>query len=74
MPPPPPTGSGVVVCQAEALDTRLVGVIRRLNEHRRRRALLLGFAQSPVDFTYALLASQVGGAVGTVGWGGRVVG
>ena len=42
------------------MDAKLTGLIRRLNECRRRRALLLGFAHSPVDMTYALLASQVG--------------
>ncbi|GLC46996.1 hypothetical protein PLESTM_002005800 [Pleodorina starrii] len=44
--------------EIEAMDTKLTALIRRLNECRRRRALLLTFAHSPIDMTYALLAAQ----------------
>ncbi len=46
------------------MDTKLTNLIRRLNECRRRRALLLAFAHSPIDTTYALLAAEVGRARG----------
>ncbi|GIL68015.1 hypothetical protein Vafri_21345 [Volvox africanus] len=44
--------------EIEAMDAKLTNLIRRLNECRRRRAVLLGFAHSPIDMTYALLAAQ----------------
>ncbi|GFR44715.1 hypothetical protein Agub_g5715, partial [Astrephomene gubernaculifera] len=44
--------------EIEAMDARLHSLIRRLNECRRRRALLQGFAQHPIDTTHALLAAQ----------------
>lgn len=40
--------------------TRINGLIKQINEHARRRAFLLGFSQSPVDFINGLIASQVG--------------
>ncbi|EFJ41901.1 hypothetical protein VOLCADRAFT_107519 [Volvox carteri f. nagariensis] len=46
--------------EIEGMDAKLANLIRRLNECRRRRALLLAFAHSPVDVTYALLAAQAG--------------
>lgn len=49
-----------LLSQIESMDAKLAALIRRLNDCRRRRALLLGFAHSPVDMTYALLAAQVG--------------
>ena len=45
--------------EVEALDVRLVGCLARLAEHRRRRALLLAFAQSPVDFIGAMEVAHV---------------
>ncbi|KAG2449612.1 hypothetical protein HYH02_005145 [Chlamydomonas schloesseri] len=44
--------------EIEAMDAKLAGLIRRLNEARRRRAMLLGFAHAPIDMTHALLAAQ----------------
>ncbi|PNW77717.1 hypothetical protein CHLRE_10g448700v5 [Chlamydomonas reinhardtii] len=44
--------------EIEAMDAKLAGLIRRLNEARRRRAILLGFAHAPIDMTHALLAAQ----------------
>lgn len=32
--------------------------VRKVHEHKRRRAFFLGFSQSPVDFVNALVASQ----------------
>ena len=45
--------------EAEQLDVTLASVLTRLAEHRRRRTLLLAFAQHPVDFVQALVAAQV---------------
>ncbi|KAG2495536.1 hypothetical protein HYH03_006479 [Edaphochlamys debaryana] len=44
--------------EIEQMDAKLHALIRRLNEARRRRALLLGFASAPIDTTHALLAAQ----------------
>ncbi|KAG2428761.1 hypothetical protein HXX76_011462 [Chlamydomonas incerta] len=44
--------------EIEAMDAKLAALIRRLNEARRRRAMLLGFAHAPIDMTHALLAAQ----------------
>lgn len=49
------------------MDAKLAGLIRRLNEARRRRAILLGFAHAPIDMTHALLAAQVGAGPGARG-------
>ena len=40
------------------LDQRIMNAVRRVHEHKRRRAFFLGFSQSPVDFINALVASQ----------------
>ena len=45
--------------EAEQHDAALASVLARLAEHRRRRTLLLAFAQSPVDFIHAMVAAQV---------------
>ena len=45
--------------EAEQLDVTLATVLTRMAEHRRRRTLLLAFAQHPVDFVQALVAAQV---------------
>lgn len=42
----------------EQLDQRIMNAVRRVHEHKRRRAFFLGFSQSPVDFINALVASQ----------------
>eukprot|EP00899_Mesostigma_viride_P023073 jgi/Mesvir1/3950/Mv22710-RA.1 len=39
-------------------EDRICSAIRKINEHKRRRAFFLGFAQSPVDFINGLIASQ----------------
>lgn len=45
--------------EIEGLDLKISTAIRKINEHRRRRAFYLGFSHSPVDFISALIASQV---------------
>lgn len=44
--------------EIEQLDQRIMTAVRKLHEHKRRRAFFLGFSQSPVDFINALVASQ----------------
>lgn len=44
--------------EVEQLDLRIMTAVRKLHEHKRRRAFFLGFSQSPVDFINALVASQ----------------
>lgn len=39
-------------------DDMIANTIRKINEHRRRRAYFLGFSHSPVDFINGLIASQ----------------
>jgi SWI/SNF-related matrix-associated actin-dependent regulator of chromatin subfamily D len=39
-------------------DDLITSSIRKINEHRRRRAFFLGFSHSPVDFINGLIASQ----------------
>ncbi|KAE8720144.1 SWI/SNF complex component SNF12-like protein [Hibiscus syriacus] len=41
-----------------ACDEAICGAIRKIHEHRRRRAFFLGFSQSPVEFINALFESQ----------------
>ncbi len=45
-------------CSLLQLDLRIMTAVRKLHEHKRRRAFFLGFSQSPVDFINALVASQ----------------
>lgn len=40
------------------LDQQIVAAVRKVHEHKRRRAFYLGFSQSPVNFINALVASQ----------------
>ncbi|MEW5315636.1 MAG: hypothetical protein WDW38_007050 [Sanguina aurantia] len=42
----------------DALDITISATLQKINEHRRRRAFFMGFAQSPADFIHALVASQ----------------
>lgn len=42
----------------EACDEAICTSIRKINEHRKRRAFFLGFSQSPVEFIDALIESQ----------------
>ncbi|KAG7575522.1 SWIB/MDM2 domain superfamily [Arabidopsis thaliana x Arabidopsis arenosa] len=44
--------------EIEACDEAICGALRKIHEHRRRRAFFLGFSQSPVEFTNALIESQ----------------
>nr|KYP51967.1 SWI/SNF complex component SNF12 isogeny [Cajanus cajan] len=44
--------------EIETCDEAICGVIRKIHEHRRRRAFFLGFSQSPVEFINALIESQ----------------
>ncbi|XP_058093243.1 SWI/SNF complex component SNF12 homolog [Magnolia sinica] len=44
--------------EIDACEEAISGVIKRIHEHRRRRAFFLGFSQSPVEFINALIASQ----------------
>lgn len=39
-------------------NQKILATVRKINEHRRRRAFFLGFSHSPVDFINALVASQ----------------
>ncbi|XP_024519405.1 SWI/SNF complex component SNF12 homolog [Selaginella moellendorffii] len=42
----------------EAYDELICSSIRKINEHRKRRAFFLGFSNSPVEFINGLIASQ----------------
>lgn len=44
--------------EIEACDEAICTSIRKINEHRKRRAFFLGFSQSPVEFIDALIESQ----------------
>lgn len=44
--------------EIETCDEAICGIIRKIHEHRRRRAFFLGFSQSPVEFINALIESQ----------------
>ncbi|CAH8315821.1 unnamed protein product [Eruca vesicaria subsp. sativa] len=44
--------------EIETCDEAICGAIRKIHEHRRRRAFFLGFSQSPVEFINALTESQ----------------
>ncbi|XP_061342340.1 SWI/SNF complex component SNF12 homolog [Gastrolobium bilobum] len=42
----------------DAFDEVICASIKKIHEHRRRRAFFLGFSQSPAEFINALIASQ----------------
>ncbi|XP_074309074.1 SWI/SNF complex component SNF12 homolog [Silene latifolia] len=44
--------------EIEACDEAINAAIRKIHEHRKRRAFFLGFSQSPVEFINALIESQ----------------
>lgn len=44
--------------EIDACDESICTAIRKIHEHRRRRAFFLGFSQSPVEFINALIESQ----------------
>ncbi|KAL8139963.1 hypothetical protein V2J09_005984 [Rumex salicifolius] len=44
--------------EVESCDEAICAAIRKIHEHRRRRAFFLGFSQSPVEFINALVDSQ----------------
>ncbi|XP_071734948.1 SWI/SNF complex component SNF12 homolog [Rutidosis leptorrhynchoides] len=44
--------------EIEACDEAICATIRKINEHRKRRAFFLGFSESPVEFIDALIESQ----------------
>ncbi|KAL1539844.1 SWI/SNF complex component SNF12 [Salvia divinorum] len=44
--------------EIDACDEAICAAIRKIHEHRRRRAFFLGFSQSPVEFINALVDSQ----------------
>ncbi|GAV56552.1 SWIB domain-containing protein [Cephalotus follicularis] len=44
--------------EIDAYDGIICDAIKKIHEHRRRRAFFLGFSQSPVEFINALIASQ----------------
>lgn len=44
--------------EIEACEEAICSAIRKIHEHRRRRAYFLGFSQSPVEFINALIESQ----------------
>ncbi|KAL5705570.1 hypothetical protein ACHQM5_023859 [Ranunculus cassubicifolius] len=44
--------------EIDTCDEAICAAIKKIHEHRRRRAFFLGFSQSPVEFINALIASQ----------------
>ncbi|XP_027351559.1 SWI/SNF complex component SNF12 homolog [Abrus precatorius] len=44
--------------EIDVCDESICGIIRKIHEHRRRRAFFVGFSQSPVEFINALVESQ----------------
>ncbi|XP_010104027.2 SWI/SNF complex component SNF12 homolog isoform X2 [Morus notabilis] len=44
--------------EIDACDELIATSIKRIHEHRRRRAFFLGFSQSPAEFINTLIASQ----------------
>ena len=44
--------------EIDACDELICASIKKIHEHRRRRAFFLGFSQSPAEFINALIASQ----------------
>ncbi|CBI21359.3 unnamed protein product, partial [Vitis vinifera] len=44
--------------EIDACDEAICSAIRKIHEHRRRRAFFLGFSQSPVEFINTLIESQ----------------
>lgn len=52
------TARAVTTTVCLQLEQRIVAAVRKVHEHKRRRAFFLGFSQSPVDFINALVASQ----------------
>ncbi|KAG2710602.1 hypothetical protein I3760_04G035100 [Carya illinoinensis] len=44
--------------EIDTCDEAICTAIRKIHEHRRRRAFFLGFSQSPVEFIDALIESQ----------------
>ncbi|KAJ7974797.1 SWI/SNF complex component SNF12 like [Quillaja saponaria] len=44
--------------EIDTCDEAICTAIRKIHEHRRRRAFFLGFSQSPVEFINALIESQ----------------
>ncbi|XP_071686205.1 SWI/SNF complex component SNF12 homolog [Rutidosis leptorrhynchoides] len=44
--------------EVDACDVAICSAIKKIHEHRRRRAFFLGFSQSPSEFVDAFIASQ----------------
>ncbi|XP_024962595.1 SWI/SNF complex component SNF12 homolog [Cynara cardunculus var. scolymus] len=44
--------------EIETCDEAICATIRKINEHKKRRAFFLGFSESPVEFIDALIESQ----------------
>ncbi|RWR79960.1 SWI/SNF complex component SNF12 [Cinnamomum micranthum f. kanehirae] len=44
--------------EIDACEELICNTIKRIHEHRRRRAFFLGFSQNPVEFINAVIASQ----------------
>ncbi|XAR67903.1 hypothetical protein NMG60_11002840 [Bertholletia excelsa] len=44
--------------EIDACDEAISAAIKKIHEHRRRRAFFLGFSQSPAEFINSLIASQ----------------
>lgn len=57
--------------EIDACDEAICASIRKIHEHRRRRAFFLGFSQSPVEFINALIESQSKDLKLVSGEGGR---
>lgn len=44
--------------EIDSCDESICGIIRKIHEHRKRRAFFVGFSQSPLEFVKALVESQ----------------
>ncbi|XP_059640614.1 SWI/SNF complex component SNF12 homolog [Cornus florida] len=44
--------------EIDACDDAICSALKKIHEHRRRRAFFLGFSQSPAEFINSLIASQ----------------
>ncbi|XP_071725265.1 SWI/SNF complex component SNF12 homolog [Rutidosis leptorrhynchoides] len=57
--------------EIDTCEEAICGSIRKIHEHRRRRAFFLGFSQSPVEFINALIDSQAKDLKQAAGEGSR---
>ena len=50
--------------QMDSIDQQLSAKIALINEHKRRRDMLMSFSKAPADFINGIVASQVSDARG----------